>query len=161
MKMAKPWEEDDGLEKLRKYCAWQERCRSEAWTKLSLLGCPRADMGRLLEQLEYEGFLDEGRYARSYARGHFSQKGWGRVKIREALRGKRVQEDMITEALELIDEVAYGERLAEIARKKLADGDVTDWETQQKLRAYLEGKGYEWDVIDAAIKDLQIEAKEN
>lgn len=161
MKMAKPWEEEEGLEKLRKYCGWQERCRSEAWSKLSLLGCPRADIGRLLEQLEYEGFLDEGRFARSYARGHFAQKGWGKVKIKEALRGKRLPEEVIDEALELIERDAYAQRLEEIARKKLSDGDIQDWETQQKLRNYLEGKGYEWDLIDIAIKDLQQAQREN
>ena len=90
MKNAKPWDEEDALEKLRKYCAWQERCRSEAWTKLLQLGCPRAEVQRLLGVLEYEGFLDEARFARAYARGKFSQKGWGRVKIRAALRGKGV-----------------------------------------------------------------------
>ncbi len=154
MKMAKPWEEDEGLEKLRKYCAWQERCRSEVWTKLSLLGCPRSEIDKLLEKLEYEGFLDEGRFARSYARGHFSQKGWGRVKIKEALRGKRVAEDCIAEALDLIDEEAYLQRLEEIARKKLGDGELSDWETQQKLRVFLEGKGYEWNVVDSVIKEM-------
>lgn len=154
MKKATAWEEEDGLEKLRKYCAWQERCRSEAWTKLSLLGCPRADMGRLLDQLVDEGFLDEGRYARAYARGHFSQKGWGKIKIREALRGKRVPEDLIAEALELIEPEAYAERLAEIARKKLGAADLGDWETQQKLRAYLEGKGYEWEAIENTLKAM-------
>lgn len=153
--MAKPWEEEEGLEKLRKYCAWQERCRSEAWTKLSLLGCPRNDIAKHLEQLEYEGFLDEGRFARSYARGHFSQKGWGKIKIRQALRGKRLPEHLITEALDLIDEVAYAQKLEEILRKKLGDSDLSDWETQQKLRAYLEGKGYEWQAIDDAIKDSE------
>lgn len=154
MKTAKPWEEEDALEKLRKYCAWQERCRSEAWTKLLQLGCPRADVQRLLEVLEQEGFLDEGRFARSYARGKFNQKGWGRIKIREALRGKRVAEDCIDEALELIDREAYEQKLLDIAGKKLGTADVSDWETQQKLRAYLEGKGYEWDAIDKAIKSL-------
>ena len=147
------WEEEEGLEKARKYCAWQERCRSEVWTKLSQLGCPRADIERLLTQLEYESFLDEGRFARAYTRGHFSQKGWGKVKIREALRGKRIHEDAIADALELIEPDAYLAELGAIAHKKLT-GDITDWETQQKLRAYLEGKGYEWDLIDVTIKEM-------
>jgi regulatory protein len=154
MKNVKPWDEEDSLEKLRKYCAWQERCRSEAWQKLSLLGCPRADVQRLLGILEHEGFLDEGRYARAYARGKFNQKGWGRIKIKEGLRSKRVDEDSIADALELIEPEAYRERLMEIAQKRLASGDLNDWETQQKLRAYLEGKGYEWDAIDAVLKDM-------
>lgn len=155
MRKANVWEEEEGLEKLRKYCAWQERCRSEAWTKLSLLGCPRADMERLLDQLAYEGFLDEARYARAYARGKFSQKGWGRVKIRAALQGKRVREDLISEALDLIDEVAYAQTAAAIAQKRLGADDPHDWEVLQKLRAYMEGKGYEWTAIQTAIEDVQ------
>lgn len=154
MKNTKPWEEEEGLEKLRKYCAWQERCQSEAWQKLSQLGCPRSEIQRLLGILEHEGFLDEARYARAYARGKFNQKGWGRMKIREGLRSKRVDESSIEEALELIDPEAYEEKLREIATKRLGTADLTDWETQQKLRAYLEGKGYEWDAIDQAIKSM-------
>jgi regulatory protein len=155
MKKAKAWEEEEGLEKLRKYCAWQERCRSEAWTKLSLLGCPRADMERLLDQLVYESFLDEGRFARSYARGKFSQKSWGKVKIRAALQGKRVADSLITEALDLIDEVAYAQTAAALVEKRIGGDDIRDWEVLQKLRAYMESKGYEWNAIEMAIEDVQ------
>lgn len=153
MRTRKPWEEEDGLDKLRKFCAWQERCRSEAWTKLSLLGCPRADMDRLLDRLEDEGFLDEGRFARAYARGKFGLKGWGRIKIREALRGKRIPEALIQEALSLIDEGAYRERAASLLRKKAGATDRDDWEAVQKLRQHLERKGYEAGVIDQAVAD--------
>lgn len=154
MKSKKPWDPDEGLDKVRKYCAWQERCRSEAWSKLLLIGCPRGEVQPLLDQLEQEGFLDEARFARSYARGKFNQKGWGRIKIREALRGKHVPEHSIAEALELIEEDDYMDRLRGIAEKKLAGADLADWETAQKLRAFLEGKGYEYDVIERALKSL-------
>lgn len=154
MKSNQPWDAEEGLEKLRKYCAWQERCRSEAWSKLLLIGCPRGEVQGLLDQLEKEGFLDEARFARSYARGKFNQKGWGRVKIWEALRGKHVPEDCIAEALELIEEDDYLQRVKAVAEKKLGAGDLSDWETAQKLRAFLKGKGYEYDVIDRVLKSL-------
>lgn len=154
MKNAKPWDEEEALEKLRKYCAWQERCRSEAWQKFTQLGCPRNDVQRLLGILEHEGFLDEARYARAYARGKFNQKGWGRMKIREGLRSKRVDESLIEDALELIEPAAYLERLVEITRKRIGEADMNDWEAQQKLRAYLEGKGYEWEAIAMALKRI-------
>jgi regulatory protein len=151
---AQLWDEEEGLEKARKYCAWQERCCSEVWTKLLQIGCPRGDVQRLLGVLEEEGFLNEGRYARAYARGKFNLKGWGRIKIREALRGKHIPEVEISEALELIEEPAYLERLREVAVKKLGNGNLEDWETSQKLRAFLEGKGYEWDAIDRVLKNM-------
>jgi regulatory protein len=109
---------------------------------------------RLLGVLEEEGFLNEGRYARAYARGKFNLKGWGRIKIREALRGKHIPEEEIDEALELIEEPAYLDRLREVAVKKLGNGSLEDWEASQKLRAFLEGKGYEWDAIDRVLKAL-------
>jgi regulatory protein len=160
MKTAKPWEEDEGMEKLRKYCAYQERCRSEAWTKLYQLGCPSERMDHLLAQLEYESFLDEGRYANSFVRGKFNQKGWGRVKIRAALQGKRLPSNLVAQALNLIDPVAYAQMAVQIARKKLGNGDLQDWDTQQKLAAFMEGKGYEWDAISDAIQDLKDEGNQ-
>ncbi|MFM2376560.1 MAG: hypothetical protein RLZZ165_1657 [Bacteroidota bacterium] len=161
MKRAIPLDEEEVLEKLRKYCAWQERCRAEAEVKLLALGSPGADVPRLLSVLESEGFLDEGRYARAYAREKFSQHGWGRIKIREALREKEVLETQIDAALELIEDDEYGERLMGMIRKRLGSHPLDDWEAEQKLRGYLAGKGYEADEIDKAMGRFETRAGED
>lgn len=155
MKPAKPWDRSEGIEKVRKYCAYQERCRSDVWTKLYRLDCPKEEYEAIIDQMEEEGFLDEGRFANSYARGHFSIKGWGRVKIQNGLRGKRISEDLVVKALREIDKTAYYEKLLEVASRKADRGiDLTVWDEKQKFKAWLLGRGFEYELIDDAIEDI-------
>lgn len=157
MKAMKPWDQGQAMDQVRKYCAWQERCRSEIISKLRRLGCPTGEEQPLLATLEREGFWDEARFASAYATGKFSQKAWGKARIRAALRGKQVQDTLIEQALQGIDPEAYGQRLEALARKWLRKGDPRDWETAQKLRHFLQGKGYEWEAVDHALQRLEQE----
>jgi regulatory protein len=150
-----PWIPEKGLDKITKYCVFQDRCQWEVETKLHQLGCPPEDVDGLIDQLIDERYLDERRFAVAFARGKFSMKGWGRIRIQAELRAKRVSEDLIAEALEGLDPEAYASKLEELARKKLGDGDTKDWEAMQKLKLWLGGKGYEWDLIDEVLGELE------
>ena len=154
MKPAKPWERSEGIEKARKYCAYQERCRSDVWTKLYRLDCPKAEVDEIIDQMEYEGYLDEARFANAYAHGHFSIKGWGKKKIQNGLRGKRIGEDLIVKALRAIDASEYYNKLVDVASRKAARVDLTVWDQKQKFKAWLLGRGFEYELIDDAIEDI-------
>ena len=154
MKEAKPWESSEGIEKVRKYCAYQDRCRSDVWLKLSRLDCPKEEIEGIIQQMEYEGFLDEVRFANAYVRGHFSIKGWGRIKIQNGLRAKRIAEALIDKALNEIDPQAYYNKLLQVAQKKAANIDLNDWDHKQKFKVWLLSKGYEYPLIDDAIDDI-------
>lgn len=154
MKQQAPWDPLEGIEKIRKYCAYQERCRSDVYLKLLRLNCPKEEIDALIGKMEDEGFLDEGRYARSYVRGHYAIKGWGRIKIQNALREKRIPESAISKAMTEIDAQKYYEKLLEIAYRKSQQTDLTDWDKRQKFKAWLLGRGFEYEQIELAIEDL-------
>lgn len=150
------WTRSTGMEKIGKYCAYQERCHAEVRRKLREMGCPYEEAEEVLVELIEMGFVSEERFARSFARGRFRQKQWGRMLIRKALREKQVGEHLVALAMEEeINAEAYWETLLAVARKRIsAKGMPTDWTDRQKLKAYLVGRGYEYDLVDDAIAEL-------
>ena len=105
--------------KLMRYCAYQERAESEVRLKLRLLEAPADMREAVLEKLRGENFVNEERFARAYVRGIFRMNGWGRLKIRNGLRAKGVDEKLISRALsEEIDEKQYREAMHKVVAEK-------------------------------------------
>lgn len=72
-------------EKIRHYCAYQERSRLQVIRKLKSLGCPEEQIPGILELLAAENYQNEQRFTGQYVRRR-AAKGWGPVKIAQALR---------------------------------------------------------------------------
>ena len=105
-------EKEELYKKISKYCAYQERCRSEVMTKMRHIGADSRQCTEMLVILEQEGFVDDERYARAYVRGKFRINGWGRLKIRNGLRAKLIDSSLIETAIkEEINEEEYMELL--------------------------------------------------
>jgi regulatory protein len=78
--------------RMQRYCAYQERCHSEVRSKLLEIGMRGTELEEVIAMLIQEGFLNEERFARLYARSKFRQVQWGRVKIELALKQKQVSD---------------------------------------------------------------------
>lgn len=137
------------FEKLQQYCAYQDRSTFEAEEKLKQLGLTDAeDRAEVLFHLNRAGFLDDERFARSYVRGKFRLKNWGRLKIKHGLKLHRLSEYCIATGFEEIDEEGYLATLEHLAQHKWDQTKVTDvWIKKKKVGSYLMGKGYETDLI--------------
>ena len=90
----------DILDQMRRYCVTQDRCHSEVRTKLLKKHVYGDDLEEILSQLVSEDFLNEERFARSYARGKFRMNKWGKFKIRMMLKQKQVSDYCIRKGLE-------------------------------------------------------------
>ncbi|MCX6352570.1 MAG: RecX family transcriptional regulator [Bacteroidetes bacterium] len=75
MRPLKKYNFPEALQKLRKYCAYQERCHQEVRKKLAEWGFDNEDKDKIIVQLMEEGFLNEERYAKAIVRGKLRQKG--------------------------------------------------------------------------------------
>ena len=106
---------EQAYQKLKHYCAYQERCHSEARAKAYKLGVKRVDVDELVAKLIEEGCLNEERFARSFAGGKFRIKQWGRLKIRTELKKKHISSYCIAAAMNEIDENKYRQLLHKIA----------------------------------------------
>jgi len=140
------------LSKARHFTNYQERSRQEVIHKLSEWGLAEAEHPFILTTLAAEGLLDEERFARSYARGKFRLKNWGKVKIEQGLLRKGVAHEIIDLALGEIDEEEYTAKLDRlIAKKSSMLGDHDSVKKQSAIARFALSQGYEpslvWDLI--------------
>lgn len=134
--------------KAEAYCAYQERAQQEVRDKLYSYGLHTEDVESIIAELIVDNFLNEERFAEAYALGKFRVKGWGKIKIKQALKLKNVPEKIIKSALGKISPEEYEEKLDEIISKKLKmDGEPKNIAQKSKLIRYIQSKGFESDLI--------------
>ncbi|MBX3256509.1 MAG: RecX family transcriptional regulator [Chitinophagaceae bacterium] len=140
---------EQALQKLKHYCAYQERSHLEVKEKLYSLGQWKQDVENIIAQLIEEGYLNEERFAIQFAGGKFRMKHWGKKKIEQALKEKQVSAYCIKKALKEIPEADYLLTLAKQATTKWQDlkGEKNIFIKKRKLQDYLIRKGFEYDLI--------------
>ena len=143
-------------QKIKHYCAYQERSHMEARDKLYGFGLYKNEVETLLSQLIEENYLNEERYAIAFAGGKFRMKQWGRIKIKYELQQKRVSAYCIKKSLQAISEDDYQATLKKLAQAKLATlkSEKNIFVKRTKLRNYLMQKGYEPNLIMEIVKDI-------
>lgn len=143
---------EQALQKLKHYCAYQERAHSEVKEKLFQLGVWKKEHDEIISALIEENYLNEERYAIAFAGGKWRVKHWGRNKIKYELRQKQVSDYCIRKALKQIDEAEYLRVLQELAETKYkllkSDQYMIRW---KKTVDYLTAKGFEAELIRAAL----------
>ncbi|MDZ4710019.1 MAG: regulatory protein RecX [Saprospiraceae bacterium] len=144
---------EEGLDLLRQYCNFQERCHKEVRSKGLKLGFYGATLEELISQMVSEGLLNEERYARSLARGKFRNNQWGKIKIVQTLKQHDVSEYSIRKALTELDEAEYRKTLAKLiqAKAKTLSGEIALFQKKQKIINYLLQKGFEYEVIQEVL----------
>jgi regulatory protein len=136
------------------YCRYQERCHAEVRNKLYELGCTTTIVNEYMATLIEMDLLNEERFARSFARGKFRMKQWGREKIKQQLKHKRISDYCIKKAMTEIDSELYDAALKKLADRKIMEirGDRSVNSRKAKLYRYLLQKGFERDLIMDVIK---------
>lgn len=140
--------ENELLNRAEVYCSAAERCRCEVVLHLKdrkTGEVPDSGMQeRILDSLERNGYLDERRYARAYVHDKFAFSGWGRIKIRIALAGKKIPSPIIDEALDVIDETEYSAKLRDLLAAKQRNVTArNDYERSVKLVRFAAQRGFE------------------
>ena len=143
----------EALEKMAKYCAYQERCQSDVRLKLFNSGLDRDEIDDVICQLIEQDFVNEERFAKAFARGKFRQKGWGKIKIKQHLMQKEISEYCLKKGFEEINESEYLIKLEEILYKKINSlSETNEFISNQKSAKYAISRGYEsslvWDILD-------------
>jgi len=156
-KTKKITDEKAALAKAEHYCAYQERSQQEVRDKLYEWGLWPEAVENTIVQLIGSSFLNEERFAKAYVKGKFNQKGWGKIKIKQGLKFKRVPDKLIKKALETISPDAYLQTLEKIIEKKAALTTEKDaYKRRYKLQQYALGRGFETDLIADVLKDSEL-----
>ena len=129
----------------------------EVSTKLKSWGLIQEAIDILIIELIKFNFLNEERYARSFARGKFRIKKWGKLKIRMALKKRDVYFKCIDLAMLEIDDKTYINTLKELLQKKNdLLKETNTYKRKMKLVRYLINRGYEYDLIHDALVELKL-----
>ncbi|MFD2163747.1 regulatory protein RecX [Paradesertivirga mongoliensis] len=134
--------------RLEQYCAYQERSQQEVREKLYSYGLYPSEVEDLICNLIEANYLNEERFAIAYTLGKFRIKHWGRIKIKQGLKQKRVGDNLIKKALGQIDAEEYERALMGVLKKKDAlSKESNAFTRRQKLIQYAISRGYETDLV--------------
>ena len=151
----KPLTPDQALDKMAKYCAYQERCVKDVRDKLKTFDIPQKEKDKILDYLLDSRFVDDERFAKCFVRGKINQSGWGVNKIRFHLIQKGIDKAIIDEAIGQTDEEAYRQRLIDILNVKAKTVKAeNDFERKRKLAAYAMQKGFEGSLVWEVLKEF-------
>ncbi|PHI18093.1 RecX family transcriptional regulator [Lewinellaceae bacterium SD302] len=143
---------------LQAFCAYQDRCHQEARERLYELGVYGERAEQIIVDLIQERYLNEERFARSYARGKFKMKKWGWQRIRIELKRKKITDYCLKKARTEIDDDEYWQVLCnELERRDRLEKKATHpYLRRRKLADYLFKRGFESNLIWLAMDELEI-----
>jgi len=143
----------NALNKIFRFCAYQERSHSEVKTKLFEYGLGSAEVDAILSDLITEGFLNEERFAKAFAGGKFRITKWGKLKIQRELESSGVSPRNIASGLAEIDRSEYSKTLLGLVKKKsnqIIEENI--FKKKNKVARFVIGKGYEpvlvWEIVN-------------
>jgi len=156
-KKIKITDEKVALAKAEHFCAYQERAQQEVRDKLYDWGLWPDAVENIIVKLIGDNFLNEERFAKAYVRGKFKQKGWGRIKIKQGLKIKKIPENLLKKALLTIDGDEYLEMLTKVLSKKAALlTEKVPYKRRYKLQQYALSRGFETDLIIDVLKNSEL-----
>ena len=140
---------EQALQKLRQYCGYSERCHADVISKLYDLGVWKRDHDEIVSTLIEENYLNEERFAKAFAGGHFRQKQWGRNKIKQQLKLKSISSYCINKAMPEIDEEEYEAVLKKLFQQKWDSlkGEKNRFVKMRKTSDFLLQRGFESELI--------------
>lgn len=145
--------------KIASYCAYQERCQQEVRTKLYSYELFRDQVDELLAWLITENYVNEERFAVTFAGGKFRIKKWGKFKITQALKQKDISDYCIKKAMSEIDTVDYLNTIHNLAEKKLNEFSLktsNPYQLKDKTAKFIISKGFEPDLVWNELKNIAL-----
>ncbi len=145
----------EATSKMEHYCAYQERCHKDIVTKLNTMRLIPAAKEQIIIHLIEHNFLNEERFAKSFARGKFSIKKWGKQRIIRELKYRDISQYNLKEALKEISDTDYFNTFHELAEKKyhlLTETNLI--KKRKKLTDYLLYRGWETHLVFEKVREL-------
>ena len=147
---------EEAKRKLEKYCAYQDRCHKEVRDKLVEMRMIPEAVDAVFYHLLQHKFLDEERFARSFARGKFRHKKWGKNRIKQELKQREIGDYLIKKAFTEISESDYLNTFDELAQKRFDQltGETDKYKKRKKLADYLLYRGWPGDWVYEKVTEL-------
>lgn len=146
----------EALKKIEHYCAYQERCHDEVVQKLRTMKMDADEIDTIIVKLIQDNFLNESRFACSFARGKHRIKFWGKNRIVNELKFRNIGQYNINLALKEISNEEYLDTFEKIATRNWESIKETNLQKKRKKFCdYLLRKGFESNLIYEKAKELE------
>ncbi len=146
----------EAIQKIEYFCSYQERCHDEVISKLRTMKMDSDEIDQIMVHLIAENFLNEERFACSFARGKHRIKHWGKIRIINELKYRKIAQTLINSALKEITPEEYlatfhtlAERHWESIREK------NSLKKRKKFCDYLLRRGFESNLVSDKVKELE------
>ena len=146
---------DEFQKKMEHYCVYQDRCHQEVERKMGEYQLIPEAQEKILLHLMQHNFLNEERFSKSFARGKFRIKNWGKQRIVRELNFRNISSYNIKTALKEINEEDYLQTIYRITENK--NNNISEkniHKRKKKLTDFLLRKGFEYDLIFKTVKDI-------
>lgn len=153
------YSEQEAYIKLSALCASAEYCEVDLRKKMrNWEVLPSDAIESIFSRLRAERFIDDERYARAFVRDKFRYNHWGRVRITQELKMRKISASVIEEALEEIPEDDNLDVLRQlISTKRKSVKGKSDYEIKCKLIRFALGRGFQMDDIMKVIGDVDVD----
>lgn len=146
----------EAIKKIEHYCAYQERCHDEVVQKLRTMKMDSDEIDTIIVKLIQDNFLNESRFACSFARGKHRIKFWGKNRIVNELKFRNIGQYNINLALKEISNDEYLDTFEKIATRNWESIKETNLQKKRKKFCdYLLRKGFESNLIYEKVKELE------
>ena len=143
------------LNKLKKYCTYQDRCHKEVELKLKEMRIIIEASNQIIITLVQENYLNEERFAISFVRGKFKIKKWGKQRLILELKRRNISKYLINKAIKQISDQEYKTTFERLAKRKAESiTAVTNITKKKKLADYLLYRGWESTMVYDKVNQL-------
>jgi regulatory protein len=146
----------EALHKIEHFCAYQERCHQEVVQKLRTMKMDSEEIDTIMVHLIRDNFLNEERFACSFARGKHRIKHWGKIRITNELKSREITQTLINIALKEISPEEYAITFHALAERNWESIRETNLlKKRKKCCDYLLRRGFESNWIYEKVKELE------
>ncbi|MDI5897925.1 regulatory protein RecX [Flavobacterium yafengii] len=146
----------EAIHKIEHYCAYQERCHEEVVQKLRSMKMNSDEIDTIMVRLINDNFLNEERFAQSFARGKHRIKHWGKIRIVNELKAKKITQTLINIALKEISTEEYLSTFHTLAERNWESIlETNNLKKRKKFCDYLLRKGFESNLVYEKVKELE------
>jgi regulatory protein len=141
--------------KIESYCVYQDRCHKEVERKMAEYNLIPEAKELILLSLMKDNFLNEERFSKSFARGKFRMKSWGKQRIIRELKLRDISAYNIKTALKEIEEEEYIKTIYRITENRNnVISEPNTYKRKKKLIDFLMRKGFENELIFKTVNEV-------
>lgn len=146
----------EAIQKIEFFCAYQERCHEEVVSKLWTMKMESHEIDQIMVHLIASNFLNEERFACSFARGKHRIKHWGKIRITNELKFRNISQTLINTALKEITPKEYLETFHELADRNWESiREKNSLKKRKKFCDYMLRRGFESNLVYDKVKELE------